>query len=272
MHRRCCRPVSWMRCNSPHPVYQPAASWVHYTTSCKHSLMLLRMGEIIAPKHVQLIWIMNKPLLLHLVSLYHCISDVWSYKHQIENEWMNNWMREFVTRVTAQLRSTNYLMLQSPMPGMATSTANWQDFRDWVSATGVAHGSDILGCYAVSTGKLLPTFRRIVFPHYKDFVESFHRDVVRSFLRPYGIQGNSTKGSLFSVFKVTFRSFVVPFDALLRTSGKLHEESQFLIYGLQGHFPKFCSVFSRPSKDFKETLRRVAVPYLRSSRSLSEVL
>jgi len=26
----------------------PAASWVHYTASCKHSLVLLRMGEIIA--------------------------------------------------------------------------------------------------------------------------------------------------------------------------------------------------------------------------------
>jgi len=26
----------------------PAASSVHYTTSCKHSLVLLRMGEIIA--------------------------------------------------------------------------------------------------------------------------------------------------------------------------------------------------------------------------------
>ena len=32
-HRRCCR---------------PAASSVHYTTSCKHSLALPRMGEIIA--------------------------------------------------------------------------------------------------------------------------------------------------------------------------------------------------------------------------------
>jgi len=27
---------------------RPAASSVHYTTSCKHSLVLLRMGEIIA--------------------------------------------------------------------------------------------------------------------------------------------------------------------------------------------------------------------------------
>jgi len=32
MHRRCCR---------------PAASSAHYTTSCKHSLALLRMDEII---------------------------------------------------------------------------------------------------------------------------------------------------------------------------------------------------------------------------------
>jgi len=30
------------------PAYQPAASSVHYTTSCKHSLMLMRKGEIIA--------------------------------------------------------------------------------------------------------------------------------------------------------------------------------------------------------------------------------
>jgi len=30
-----------------HPVYQPAASSVHCTTSCKHNLVLLRMGAII---------------------------------------------------------------------------------------------------------------------------------------------------------------------------------------------------------------------------------
>ena len=59
MHRRCCR---------------PAASSVHYTTSCKHSLALPRMGEIVAlrPKQVELIEIINKPLLLHLVGyLYY---------------------------------------------------------------------------------------------------------------------------------------------------------------------------------------------------------
>jgi len=32
----------------PRSGYWPATSWVHYNTSCKHSLVLLRMGEIIA--------------------------------------------------------------------------------------------------------------------------------------------------------------------------------------------------------------------------------
>jgi hypothetical protein len=39
---------------------QQAALPVHYTTSCKHSLVLLRMGEIIARKHIELIEIINK--------------------------------------------------------------------------------------------------------------------------------------------------------------------------------------------------------------------
>ena len=57
MHGRCC---------------QPAASSVHYTTSCKHSLALPRMGEIIARNMFELIEIINKPLLLHLVGyLYY---------------------------------------------------------------------------------------------------------------------------------------------------------------------------------------------------------
>jgi len=51
MHWHCCRQVPRAPVGSsvpPHPAYQPAASSVHYTTSCKHSLVLLRTGEIIA--------------------------------------------------------------------------------------------------------------------------------------------------------------------------------------------------------------------------------
>jgi len=41
-------------------------------------------GRNCRPKHVELIGIINKPLLLHLVDcLYYCIGDSWSYKHQI---------------------------------------------------------------------------------------------------------------------------------------------------------------------------------------------
>ena len=38
-----------------------------------YSLKLLKMGKIVAPKHVELNWIINKLLLLHLVGflLYH---------------------------------------------------------------------------------------------------------------------------------------------------------------------------------------------------------
>ena len=51
------------------PRHQQTTSSVH-TTNCKHSLVLLRMGEIIARKHVELIEIIDKSLLLHLVDVY----------------------------------------------------------------------------------------------------------------------------------------------------------------------------------------------------------
>jgi hypothetical protein len=111
-----------------------------------------------------------------------------------------------------------------------------------VSPTGVAHDSELTGCYAVSTGKLLPTFRRIVFPHsslsYKDFMESFRGDVVLSSSRPYGLQGHFSKSRssfLFTVFKETFRRVAVPFFTI-----------------------------------FKDTFRRAVVSSLRSSRALFE--
>jgi len=68
-HRRCC---------------QQAASSVLYTTSCKHSLVLLRMGEIIARIMLSWLKLLIKLLLLHLVGcLYYCIKYARSHKHQI---------------------------------------------------------------------------------------------------------------------------------------------------------------------------------------------
>ena len=61
-----------------------AAPSVLYTTSCKHSLALLRMDEIIARNMLSWLKLLLKLLLLHLNGcLYYCISDARSYKPQI---------------------------------------------------------------------------------------------------------------------------------------------------------------------------------------------
>ena len=62
---------------------RPTASSVHYTTSCDTQSRASEDGQNYSPKHVELIGIINKPLLLHLVGcLYYCISDARSNKHQ----------------------------------------------------------------------------------------------------------------------------------------------------------------------------------------------
>ena len=52
--------------------HRPATSWVHYTTSCNTQSSVLEDGQNNCPKHVELIGIINKPLLLLLVGcLYY---------------------------------------------------------------------------------------------------------------------------------------------------------------------------------------------------------
>ena len=72
MHPRCCR---W-----------PAASWVQYTTSCNTQSSAPEDGRDHRPKHVELIGIINKLLLLHLVGVYRyiiCINDARSNTYQM---------------------------------------------------------------------------------------------------------------------------------------------------------------------------------------------
>ena len=64
---------------------RPAASSVHYTTICNTESGAPEDGRNYRPKHVELVGIINKRLLLHLVCcLYYCISDARSYKHRLE--------------------------------------------------------------------------------------------------------------------------------------------------------------------------------------------
>ena len=56
----------------PLPGYRPATSWFYYTTSCNIQSSAPEDGRNNRPKLVELIVIINKPLLLHLVGcLYH---------------------------------------------------------------------------------------------------------------------------------------------------------------------------------------------------------
>ena len=66
MHPRCCAPVAWKRRNSASRL--PAGFIpVHYATSCNTQSSA---PEDHSPKHVELIGIIHKPLLLHLVDVY----------------------------------------------------------------------------------------------------------------------------------------------------------------------------------------------------------
>jgi len=57
MHPRCCRPVAWNLCFLA-------------VTSCNTKSSALEDERNNRPKHVELIGIINKPLLLHLVGVY----------------------------------------------------------------------------------------------------------------------------------------------------------------------------------------------------------
>ena len=61
MHSLCCLLVTSI---PPHPGHQQAASSVHYTTSCRHSLVLLVDGRNYLPKHVELIEIINNKIII----------------------------------------------------------------------------------------------------------------------------------------------------------------------------------------------------------------
>ena len=76
--------IEEVACWWPQPCHQQAASSVRYTASCKQS-SALEDERNYRPKHVELIEISDKLLLLHLFGcLYFCISDARSHENQRE--------------------------------------------------------------------------------------------------------------------------------------------------------------------------------------------
>ena len=65
------------------PGYRSATSWVHYTTSFNTQSSAPEDGRDHRRKHVELIGIINGPLLLHLVGVYIIyVNDARSNKYQ----------------------------------------------------------------------------------------------------------------------------------------------------------------------------------------------
>ena len=54
---------------------RPATSWGHYTTRCNTQSSALEDGQNNCPKHFELIGIINKPLLLHLVGCLYYLKN-----------------------------------------------------------------------------------------------------------------------------------------------------------------------------------------------------
>jgi len=65
---------------------RPATSWVHCTTSCNTQSSAPDDGQNNCPKHVEMTGIINKPLLLHLVSCLYYLYQWWTVKQISDNE------------------------------------------------------------------------------------------------------------------------------------------------------------------------------------------
>jgi len=76
MHPRCCQPVSL---EAEFLRYRPAKSCLHYTTNCNTHASAPEDGRDHRPKHVELMWIINKPLLLDLVGVHIIYTEVEVY-------------------------------------------------------------------------------------------------------------------------------------------------------------------------------------------------
>ena len=94
--------------------HRPETSWVHYTTSNNTQSSAPEDGRDNRPKHVELIGIINKPLLLHLVGVYIIYIKLYTVK-QIPNLLKTCLTKNPVTRKLqqAQISHNRHCLRQS---------------------------------------------------------------------------------------------------------------------------------------------------------------
>jgi hypothetical protein len=118
MHPRCCRPVAWKRSSSAFRL--PAGSALYPSCNTQSSAPI--DGRDHRPKHVELIGIINKPLLLHLVGgLYHLWSDLYSYL----------WI---ILSVKSKYFSQRPVLSSNILPSRITPTQQNTKFADFYTA------------------------------------------------------------------------------------------------------------------------------------------
>ena len=100
---------------------RPATSWVHYTTSCNTHSSAPEDGQINCPKHVQLIGIINKPLLLHQVGCLYYLYQ-WCTVNIVASSWLSIL---FISMMHGQANINNLFILIS-----STATLHKWD-RKW---------------------------------------------------------------------------------------------------------------------------------------------
>jgi len=94
MHSRCCRQVTL---------------WVLYTTSCNTQSSAPEDGQNYRPKYVELIGIINKPLLLHIVGyLYYSYCKLSFYLYPTVLEAMTNYFSRDMLPVWSTKHYSSY--------------------------------------------------------------------------------------------------------------------------------------------------------------------
>ena len=124
----------------------PATSWVHYTTSCNTQSSAPEDGQNYRLKHVELIGIINKLLLLHLVGcLYYCIPS--TFNCHLLYLWGHQMLKKKIA----------YHFKNHKTLGFHTSS--------------VSQDSGLPGCDAVSLGELFLTFQGYTVPPHSIILE-----------------------------------------------------------------------------------------------------
>ena len=95
-----------------------ATSWVHYTTSCNTQSSDPEDGRDQRPKHVEVIGIINKPLLLHLGGVYIIqVSIVNHIKETFSLVMKNCCLRYFCGLLYETATKTDYIVINGRMTG-----------------------------------------------------------------------------------------------------------------------------------------------------------